>query len=417
VATTTAAQATGPKPYAYTGRDAQGKIVKGKLDGTSESAVLAKLRGMNITPITVNESSSGSGLNMEINISFLEKQVGLKDLAIMARQMATMTASGLSLIRTLSILAEQTENKVLGKTLQTVRNEVESGLSLSDSMARQSKIFPPLMVNLIRAGETGGFLENTLESIAENYEKDVKLRSTIKSALTYPVTVLILAFVAVIGMLIFVVPVFEQMFANLGGDLPLPTQFLVLLSKNMLWMGPLLLVIIVGTSIWWRKNRFEPRVLRVIDPIKLKLPVFGDLLTKVSIARFTRNFGTMIGAGVPILQSLAIVGETSGNYVIEQALVKVAESVRSGKSISAPLAQEPVFPAMVTQMISVGEDSGSLEVMLAKIADFYDQEVESTAEQLTALIEPLMIAVIGIVIGGMIVALYLPIFSIFEQIK
>jgi len=405
------------KAYAYTGRGTDGKVVKGKLDGASESVVLAKLRGMNIAPITVNEAASGTGLSMEINISFLEKQVGLKDLAIMARQMATMTSSGLSLIRTLTILAEQTEHKILAKTLETVRSEVESGYSLSDSMARQSKIFPPLMINLIRAGETGGFLEGTLESIAENYEKDVKLRATIKSALTYPVAVLVLAFVAVIGMLIFVVPVFESMFAGLGGELPLPTQFLVLISKNMIWAGPLLAVLIIGGTFWWRKNRFEPKVLAVVDPLKLKFPVFGDLFKKVAIARFTRNFGTMIGAGVPILQSLAIVGETSGNYVIEQALQKVSESVRAGKSISGPLAQEAVFPAMVTQMISVGEDSGSLQVMLEKIADFYDQEVESTAEQLTALIEPLMIAVIGVVIGGMIVALYLPIFSIFDQIK
>lgn len=405
------------KEYAYTGRNTEGKVVKGKLDGASESAVLAKLRAMQVAPITVNESAAGTGLSMEINISFLEKQVGLKDLSIMARQMATMTSSGLSLIRCLSILAEQTENKILAKTLETVRTEVESGLSLSDSMARQSKIFPPLMVNLIRAGETGGFLEGTLESIAENYEKDVKLRATIKSALTYPVAVLVLAFVAVIGMLIFVVPVFETMFSGLGGELPLPTQFLVVISKNMIWAGPLLAVIIIGFTFWWRKNRFEPKVLAFVDPLKLKVPVFGDLFTKVAIARFTRNFGTMIGAGVPILQSLAIVGETSGNYVIEQALIKVAESVRAGKSISGPLSQETVFPSMVTQMISVGEDSGSLQTMLEKIADFYDQEVESTAEQLTALIEPLMIAVIGVVIGGMIVALYLPIFSIFEQIK
>ena len=405
------------KAFAYTGRDAGGKVVKGKLDGASEGAVLAKLRTMAIAPIAVKETTAGTGLSMEINLGFMEKRPGLKELSIMARQMATMTSSGLSLIRTLTILAEQTENKILGSTLEVVRSEVEAGLSLSDAMARQSQIFPPLMINLIRAGETGGFLENSLESIATNYEKDVKLRATIKSALTYPVTVLMLAFVSVIGMLIFVVPIFETMFSDLGGELPLPTQFLVILSKNMIWAGPLLAVLGVAFFFWWRKNKNNPDVLKVIDPWKLKLPVFGNLFTKVAIARFTRNFGTMIGAGVPILQSLSIVGETSGNYVIERALVNVAESVRAGKSISGPLAAEPVFPAMVTQMISVGEDSGSLELMLAKIADFYDQEVESTAEQLTALIEPLMIAIIGVVIGGMIVALYLPIFSIFDQIK
>jgi len=405
------------KAFVYTGRDPAGKLVKGKMDASSEGAALAKLRTLSVTPIAVTEAAAGSGLSMEIKIPGMEKGVGLKDLAIMSRQMATMTSSGLSLIRTLTILAEQTENKVLAATLDLVRTDVESGASLSEAMTKHRKIFPPLMINLINAGETGGFLEGTLGSIAENFEKDVKLRATIKSALTYPVTVLMLAFVAVIGMLIFVVPVFETMFSDLGGELPLPTQFLVVLSKNMIWAGPLLLIIIVGTSLWWRANKNEPTVLAVLDPLKLKIPVFGGLFTKVAIARFTRNFATMMGAGVPILQSLSIVGETSGNYVIQQALVKVAESVRSGRSISAPLALEPVFPAMVTQMIAVGEDSGSLETMLKKIADFYDQEVESTAEQLTALIEPLMIAVIGVVIGGMIVALYLPIFSIFDQIK
>jgi len=405
------------KAFAYTGRATDGKLVKGKLDAASEAAALAKLRALNVAPIAIAESTVGTGLGMEISIPGMEKGVGLKDLAIMSRQMATMTSAGLSLIRTLTILSEQTENKALATSLDTVRGQVEGGLSLSEALAKQTKIYPPLMINLIKAGETGGFLEGTLGSIAENFEKDVRLRSIIKSALTYPVAVLAMAFVAVIGMLIFIVPVFEQMFADLGGELPIPTMILVVISKNMIWAGPLLLIIIVGIVVWWRANKNEEKVLRVLDPLKLKLPVFGDLFTKVAIARFTRNFSTMMGAGVPILQSLSIVGETAGNYVIEQALVKVGESVRSGKTIAAPLADEPVFPSMVTQMIAVGEDSGSLEVMLEKIADFYDEEVEATAEQLTALIEPLMIGVIGVVIGGMIVALYLPIFTIFEQIK
>jgi type IV pilus assembly protein PilC len=405
------------KEYAYTGRNAANKVVKGRIDGSTEGVVVSRLRALGISPITVTEASASTGFRREITLPGFEKGVKLKDLAVMARQMSTMISSGLTLIRTLSILAEQTENKVLGATLETVRTEVEAGSALSDAMARQVKIFPPLMISLVRAGEAGGFLEQTLQSIAVSFEKDVKLRSTIKSALTYPVAVLIIAFVAVVGMLIFVVPIFQQMFDDLGGELPLPTQFLVLLSNNMIWIGPLLLVAIIAFSAWWRANKNEARVMAVVDPIRLRIPVFGGLFKKVAIARFTRNFGTMIGSGVPILQSLKIVGETSGNYVIESALVKVAESVRQGKSISGPLALEPVFPSMVVQMIAVGEDSGSLETMLRKVADFYDEEVEATAEQLTALIEPLMIAVIGAVIGGMIVALYLPIFSIFDQIK
>jgi type IV pilus assembly protein PilC len=405
------------RPYAYSGRNLQGKVVKGKIDAASENAVIGKLRAMNLTPITIAESGAGTGLNKDLSIPGMEKKVGLKDLAVMARQMATMTSSGLSLIRTLTILSEQTENKTLSQSLNSVRSDVEAGLSLSAAMDRQAKVFPPLMVNLVRAGETGGYLEGTLVSIAENNEADVKLRATIKSALTYPIAVLIMAFVAVIGMLIFIVPVFEKMFADLGGELPLPTQVLVVISKNMIWIGPVLLVAIVAFFIWWPANKNTDRVRAFVDPLKLKIPVFGQLFAKVAIARFTRNFATMMGAGVPILHALTIVGETSGNYVIEQALKKVSDSVRAGKSVAGPLSQEPIFPAMVVQMIAVGEDSGSLEAMLGKIADFYDQEVEATAEQLTALIEPLMIGFIGLVIGGMIVALYMPVFSIFEQVQ
>lgn len=408
--------ATATKEFAYKGRDSTGKVVKGRLEGASEGAVTSKLRSMNVTPISIDEAGKGAGLQKEISIPGMQKGVGLKDLAIMSRQMATMTSSGLSLIRTLTILSEQTENKTLGAALATVQTDVEAGFALSAAMGKHPKHFPPLFINLVRAGEAGGFLEDTLVSIAENYENEVKLRATIKSALTYPIAVLGIAVVAVIGMLIFIVPVFETMFSDLGGDLPLPTQFLVILSKNMIWAGPLLLVATVIFVFWWRANKNSEKVRNFLDPLKLKIPVFGPLFAKVAIARFTRNFATMMGAGVPILQSLNIVGEASGNMVIENALRKVSDSVRSGKSVSGPLALEPVFPPMVTQMIAVGEDAGALETMLNKIADFYDQEVESTAEQLTALIEPLMIAIIGIVVGGMIVALYLPIFSIFEQI-
>ena len=407
----------GSVEYAYKGRDTKGKIVKGRLVAASEAAATAKLRAMGLSPMSVTDSSLNTGLNRDIQLPGFDKAVGLKDLAIMSRQMATMTSAGLSLLRTLNILADQTENKKLAKVLGEIRNGVETGVSLSDAMGKHSTVFPPIMINLVRAGETGGFLEGALNSVAENFESEVKLRDTIKSALAYPVIVLIMAVVAVIGMLIFIVPVFEKMFKGLGGELPLPTQMLVVLSKVLIWLGPVLVVAGVAFTIWWRKNKNTERVRKIVDPIKLKLPVFGPLMTKIAVSRFTRNFSTMIGAGVPILQSLAIVGETSGNWVIESSLRKVQDSVRQGKSIAAPLAQEPIFPAMVIQMIAVGEDAGALQQMLSKIADFYDQEVQSTTEQLTALIEPLMIAFIGVVIGGMIVALYLPMFSIFEYVK
>ena len=403
------------KTYSYTARDSGGKSVKGRVDATNESAVVSKLRTIGLSPVKIAEA--GTGMNREISFGGFGKQIGLKDIAVMSRQMATMIGAGLSLIRTLSILSDQTENKELARVLGLIRTDVETGSSLSDSMNKHPTVFPALMIHMVRSGETGGFLDTSLNGAADNLEADVKLRDTIKSALTYPVIVLIIAVLSVIGMLLFVVPIFEKMFADLGGELPLPTQVLVVLSKGMPVVVPLLVIGTIAFSVWWRKNKHLDSVRSRVDPIKFKLPVFGMLFKKVAIARFARNFSTMMGAGVPILQSLSIVGETSGSYVIEQALKKVQESVRQGKSVSGPLALEPVFPSMVVQMVAVGEDSGAMEVMLDKIAEFYEAEVETTTKALTSLIEPLMIAFIGVIIGGMIVALYLPVFSIFNEIK
>ncbi|MGH1525677.1 type II secretion system F family protein [Leifsonia sp. L25] len=401
--------------YAYRGRDATGKIVKGRVDASSESAVASRLRTMGLSPVSIAEADA-AGLNREINLSF-GSGVKLKDLAIMSRQMSTMIGAGLSLLKALNVLSEQTDNKKLAKILVEVTEQVEAGTALSEAFRKYHVVFPPLMVNMVRAGETGGFLDGALDSVATNFEKEVKLRGTIKSALTYPVIVLIMSLLSVVGMLLFIVPVFDNMFKSLGGQLPLPTEILVILSHAMVWLGPLLLVLGIAAAWWWAKNKHEEKVRRVVDPIKLKLPVFGKLLTKIAIARFSRNFANMIGAGVPILQAIRIVGETSGNWVIERALLAVAESVRQGESIARPLLDHPVFPSMVTQMIAVGEDSGSLEIMLEKIAEFYDEEVQSTTEQLTAMIEPLMIAFLGVVIGGMVIALYMPIFQITTLIK
>lgn len=402
--------------YAYRGRDTGGKVVKGKVEAPSEGAAVSRLRTMGVTPIEVTQSAAGTGLQTEINLGFLEKRVALKDLAVMSRQMATMVASGLALLRTLTILAEQTEHKKLRAALTQVRNQVESGTSLSEALARQPDVFPPLMVHLVRAGEIGGFLDQALTSVADTFEKDVKLRQTIKSAMTYPVVVLIMAIVGMAAMLIFVVPVFENMFADMGSELPIPTQILVVLSKNMVWIVPLIVVGLIVFLWWWRGHKNDDKVRRFVDTWRLRLPVFGALWKKISIARFARNLATMTRSGVPILQALAIVGDTSGSWSLEQAMHHIQDSVRSGRSISAPLAEEPLFPPMVTQMIAVGEDAGSLDTMLGKIADFYDDEVHATTESLTSLIEPLLIAFIGVVIGGMIVALYLPMFSIFQEI-
>ncbi|WP_431245485.1 type II secretion system F family protein [Leifsonia xyli] len=402
----------GTLTFAYAGRNATGKLVKGRLDAPSEGAVVARLRSMGLSPVSIEEAGAGTGLQKEITIPGLRRVVKLKDLAVMSRQMATMIGSGLSLLRTLNILAEQTESKRLSQILGEVRDAVEDGTSLSAAMAKHDVDFPPLMISMVRAGETGGFLDSALDSIAENFEKEVKLRDTIKSAMTYPVIVLVMSLVSVIAMLIFIVPVFKNMFQSLGGQLPLPTQILVVLSESMVWLGPLLAIVIIGTWLWWRVNKNTERVRRVVDPLRFRMPVFGKLAKKIAIARFTKNLSNMIGAGVPILQALHTVGATSGNWVIQNALEQVAESVRKGESIAKPMARVEAFPPMVTQMIAVGEDAGSLETMLDKIAMFYDNEVESMTESLTSLIEPLLIAFLGVVIGGMIIALYMPIFQI-----
>lgn len=404
------------KTFEYAVRDKTGKVVKGRIDAPSETSVANRLREMGLAPVSISEVQN-TGLQREIQIPGFGDKITLKDLAVMARQLATMISSGLSILRSLSILAEQTESKALAKVLAQVRNDVEKGTSLSAAMGKHRDVFPPLMINIIRAGETGGFLEQSLMSVAANYEAEVKLRAKIKSAMTYPVVVFFMAIIAVAVMLIFIVPIFATMFEDLGSALPAPTQFLVDLSSAMKFIAPVALIATVLFAVWWRKNKNVDSVRAKVDPARLKLPVFGPLFQKVAISRFTRNFGTMLGAGVPILQALDIVGETAGNWVIEEAVRDVQHSVRSGHSLSGPLAQHEVFPPMVVQMLGVGEDSGAMETMLEKISEFYDDEVESTTEQLTSLLEPIMIAFLGILVGGMIIALYMPIFSIMDAIK
>jgi type IV pilus assembly protein PilC len=406
--------ATATKTFEYSVRDRKGKLVSGKLEAPTEAALVAKLRGMGYAPVSVKQSNQG--LNKELKLPG-GGRVKLKDLAIASRQFATMINSGLSLLRSLSILSEQTENSTLGRTFGEVRNAVESGQSLSNTLAKHPKVFPPLMVNMCRAGEVGGFLDAVLLQIAENFESEVKLRGKIKSAMTYPVVVFVIAILAVVGMLLFIVPIFAKMFASLGSELPMPTKVLVALSNGMRYAAPLLLVLSIVGAIVWNRVRHQERVRRVVDPLKLKVPIFGKLFQKVAISRFSRNLGTMLRSGVPILQSLEIVGATSGNTVLSDAAKAVEESVRRGESLAGPLAEHKVFPPMVVQMLAVGEDTGAVDTMLHKISDFYDAEVEATTEALTSLIEPLMIAFLGGIIGAMVIAMYMPIFSVFNAIK
>jgi type IV pilus assembly protein PilC len=404
------------KTFEYAVRDRAGKIVKGRIEAPNQTAVANRLKTMGLAPMSISEVGN-AGLQREISIPGFGDKISLKDLAIMARQLSTMIDAGLSLLRALSILAEQTESKPLAKVLGQVRSDVETGVAFSVALGKHAQVFPPLMINMVKAGEVGGFLDQVLISIAENFEAEVKLRGKVKSAMTYPVVVFIIAILAVVGMLLFIVPVFAGMFTSLGGELPLPTRILVMLSALLKWSAIPIVVCLGLFSFWWSKHKNDRAVREKLDPVKLKVPVFGKLFQKIAVSRFTRNFGTMIHAGVPILQALDIVGETSGNLVIERAAKSIQESVRSGHSLTGPLSAHPVFPPMVTQMMAVGEDTGALDTMLEKIAEFYDQEVEATTEQLTSLIEPLMIVVLGSIIGGMIIALYMPIFKVFDLIN
>jgi type IV pilus assembly protein PilC len=407
--------ATATATFEYKVRDRGGKIRTGTLDAETQSQVATKLKSMGYAPVSITETKAG--MNKELKIPGFGKKVKLKELAVFARQFATMINSGLSLLRALNILVEQTDNKEFARVLGEVRNDIETGNALSASMAKHPKVFPPLMVNMCKAGEVGGFLDSVMLQIAENYEADVKLRGKIKAAMTYPTVVFIMAIMGVTGMLLFIVPVFAGLFDGFGAQLPAPTRFLVFLSHMMQYFAPLAIVGLVALFLTWPKIKTSPQVRNVLDPLKLKAPVFGPLFQKIALSRFARNLGTMMQSGVPILQSLDIVADTTGNVVLERAIRDVQESVRTGEALAAPLANHPVFPPMVVQMMSVGEETGALDAMLHKIAEFYDQEVEATTEALTALIEPLMIAFLGCIIGGMIVALYMPIFKLMDVIK
>jgi type IV pilus assembly protein PilC len=404
------------KEFTYETVGTGGKRVKGKIEATNESTAAQQLKQQGIVPLSISDSSSM--LQRELTIPGLSGRTTLKDLAVFSRQFATMSAAGMSLLRALGVLEEQTEKSSLKKAVNDVRLDVESGMPLSAAMGKQDRVFPTLMVAMVKSGETGGFLDDALERIATNFEKDAALRGKIKSALTYPVMVLGFSVVMIAAVLIFIVPVFEKMFAQLGGELPLPTQIIVSASNTIAWSGPLAVVLtIVFVVLFKREMRKRPALRLRMDKLKLKLPVFGPLFTKIAISRFARNFGTLLGVGIPVMQALSVVGATTGNAVIAEALKDVQASVRDGLPMSAPLTKHDVFPRMVTQMMEVGEESGQISQMLDKIADFYDREVDDAAESLTAALEPIMVLFMGALIGGMVVCLYLPMFSVYENIQ
>ena len=406
------------KQFDYQVRDRAGKIITGQLEAESAAAVATKLRNLGYSPVSIDEHKTDA-LSREIKIPGFGEKVKLKDLAIFSRQFATMINSGLSLLRALHILGEQTENAKLAETVMEIASKVEAGSSLSQALAEHDKIFPKLYVAMVRAGETAGMLDQVLLRIAATLEADVKLRSKIKSAMTYPVIVLIMAMGLTAAMLIFIVPTFAGLFDTLGGELPLPTKILQQVSDFMTSPIGLLTYFVMPFLIWqaFKAYRRTPGGRFQLDVIKLKLPVFGTLFHKIALTRFARNLSTLMRAGVPILQALEITAETVDNGVIGNATKDVQDSVREGNSLNAPLHEHDVFPPMVVQMIAVGEETGAIDTMLEKIADFYDQEVETMTEQLTALMEPVMIAVLGTIVGSMVIALYMPIFSIIEQVQ
>ncbi|GAA4354133.1 type II secretion system F family protein [Microbacterium rhizosphaerae] len=392
-----------------------GTTVKGTLEAPTEASVVTKLKAQGLTPLDVTLLSK-TGLRRDLNMPSLSGTVGAKSLAVFARQMAALINAGLPLMRTLTILTEQTRDKRLQQALVTVAADVEGGSSFSAALALHPKVFPPLMVSIVRVGETGGFLGPALTSIAENYQKEAELHNKVRSAVTYPIIVLSIAIIGVLVMVTWVVPVFEKMFKGLGSSLPLPTQILVTISHNMFWILPLLIVASLLLWIWYMRNRHTDAFRKRWDPIKLRLPVFGQLTTKMAVARFTRNLAMMLSAGVPIIQALSIVGQASNNWKIEEAVRDIQDSIRAGKSFSGPLANAAVFPAMVPQMVAVGEESGTLSEMLASIADFYEDEVETATEQLSSAIEPILIVLLGVVIGSMVISLYLPIFTLYGDL-
>lgn len=404
------------KTFTYEALDSVGALIKGKMDAASQDAVATALAGQRLIPLNV--AQAGTGLQAEIKIPGLSGRTTTRDLAIMTRQFASMVGAGLTLLRALAILEEQTPKPKLREAIGQVARDVQAGSTLSGAMAKQDTQFPALMVNMIRAGETGGFLDDALTRIAKMLEADANLKAKIKSAMTYPVIVLIFAGILGSAVIIFIVPIFERMFKQLGGNLPLPTKIMVSLSHNMIWAMPLAIVIgIAGFKGYRTAYRHKVEFRLKVDSLKLRLPVFGDLLTKIAISRWARNLGTLLHVGVPMMQALDIVAGTSGNQVIAEAMEDVKAAVRVGAPMSVPLARHPVFPSMVTQMVEVGEETGDVTEMLDRLADFYDKDVEAKTESLTSAMEPLLVVLMGVVIGTMVICLYLPMFSIYKNIK
>jgi len=400
--------------YNWQGRTRQGTIKKGVMEASNDQAVMAQLRSQMIVPLKVKAQPKDV---MEY-LPWLQQGIKTRELVIFTRQFATMIDAGLPLVQCLEILGSQQDNKKFQTILRAVKSDVEQGSTFADALRKHPKPFDELYTNLVQAGEIGGILDTILNRLAIHLEKADALRRKVRGAMVYPVTVLVVAIGVLVMLLVKVIPVFEKMFRDFGGELPGPTQMVVNLSHFMQsYIVYFLIGIGTALAIFFQLRQRVPSFRYHSDAVFLKLPVFGSLLRKVAVARFSRTLGTMISSGVPILEALDIVARTAGNKLIEHGLMKTKAAISEGKTIAEPLEQMAVFPGMVVQMINVGEQTGAMDQMLSKIADFYDEEVDAAVEALTAMLEPLMMVFLGGSIGAILIAMYLPIFKIAEAVQ
>lgn len=401
--------------FAYVGRTRSGAVKKGELSAKTRDEAVDQLRKQSVVVTSLDEKKGGSGgFNLSLGSGLTDK-----DLVVFTRQFGTMINAGLPLVQCLEILSTQSENKVLRETIGEVKTQVEAGSTFSDALRRHPKVFDDLYVNLVHAGEVGGLLDTILTRLAKYIEKAMKLKGQIKSAMIYPSAILGVAAVVITVLMIWVIPIFAKMFNELSGGkmgLPGPTQFVIDVSNVFTSYWYVMLGTIVAVVFGFKKYYATAQGRMAIDKFLLKTPVFGDLIRKASVAKFTRTLGTLLGSGVPLLDGLTICAKTAGNKVIEEALISARGSIAGGKTIADPLAASGIFPKMVTHMIAVGESTGALDAMLGKIADFYEDEVDQAVASLTSLLEPVMMVFLGIVIGFIVIAMYLPIFKMSEAI-
>ncbi|HYA26578.1 MAG TPA: type II secretion system F family protein [Thermodesulfovibrionales bacterium] len=401
-----------PTTFQWSGKTFKGTIETGEMVASSKDDVISQLRRRNITATAVTEKMTKAPL------SRFGGRVKDKDIVVFTRQFSTMIDAGLPLVQGLDILSEQVESKVLAKTLTAVKGDVEGGSTYADALRKHPKIFTELYVNMVAAGEAGGILDTILNRLAAYIEKAMKLKKKVKGALIYPAVVSTIAIVVIAVILIFVIPTFSKMFAQFGGTLPAPTRLVIVMSRFLSGLGGLIVLgAIVGIVVLVVQIRKTEKGKKFFDALTLKLPVFGVLLKKVAVAKFTRTLGTLVSSGVPILDGLEITAKTAGNKIIEYAVMDVRKAVSEGKTLEEPLSKAKVFPPMVTHMIAVGESTGALDAMLSKIADFYDDEVDNSVNNLTAMMEPLLMVFLGTAVGFIVISMYLPIFKLITLIK